>query len=259
MKIRLFLIVALQLGWAIENAGCRQATRPDASNTAQAGKLQIASGTPSYATAAFDVKSERLPPGYKGHDIEAVCDSAEYPTGKALDGLYAFKLESSLDGKVTDALSFSLKRTYTREHLVERMSLRTVSIPVWGETSKEPWAPLGSVRGIIIKNRSFSSQYIGQNTFSAKVSVTKLDVEQFNIALSKVPGPFTTNLEVGRLRDVLFICKLRPPLFHKGYSKTDPTFTDPFDVTTKHKVLYVELTAIWIYDSETGEVLRKLH
>lgn len=65
------------------------------------------------------------------------------------------------------------------------------------------------------------------------------------------------NLAMDRLRGVLFICKLRPPLFHKDYSKQEPTFNDPWDVFTEHKTLYVELKAIWIYDTASGEIIRK--
>jgi len=256
MKLSLSLIVVCIFGCAIGGTGCREAPQPN-TGTLQAEKMKAASSTPSYATTSFDLTASSLPVDYKGHDIESVCHLAEYPNGKRFDGLYAFRLESRLDDQDNySAPTFALKLTY-KAHLVHTLSLETVSIQVWGETSKDPWAPLGFVTGVIIKSRSFSSHYTGQNAFSAKISVTKLDGEQFNIAIDKAPRPVTVNLEVGRLRDVLFICKLKPPLFHKGYRHTDPTFTDPFDVSITHKVLYVDLKAIWIYDPPSGEILRK--
>src|SRR5262249_44899032 len=137
----------------VMSAACGRAAERKASEIPVVNNQLPVHNVPSYAIVPFDLTSLSLPPGYRGHDIETVCDLAEYPTGKSLDGLYAFRLESRLDGRETDAaLTLATKLTYTPQHEINQMSLRTGIIPVWGETTKNPWTRLGSVRGVPIKS-----------------------------------------------------------------------------------------------------------
>lgn len=273
-----FILVIL----AIAITQAQQQSSQEAQKTNK-GNQEVVFTEPAYAKAPFDMGVDKLPPNYTGHDIAAIYAKVEKAVppkdefessqqynarlkSLVMDEIYAVKIEETgIVSLAYDADSQTMKAT---------IKVRPVAF------YENPNSP-SLITGITTKKgREAVSSYIGQNNYGATRNVTKSVGEDFNVAIEKVPDSLVedrplsalmpTDLklafplapekarEVKTKLGVLIVCKLKSPFrVYPDFNVTKPTFSDPTDSLRMHKSLYVELKGIWIFNTESGDVIKK--
>jgi hypothetical protein len=244
---------------------------------------------PMYVITPFNPSVDKLPADYRGHDIIAVYRKVEnavplkgeFETTEQykerlknvpLNDLYAFKIEPSR------AVAFFYDANkQTMDMMIETRPVTIIDPTVKYDTDHRPVM----VAGITINSgAATTSSYTGQNAYGATREVTKSVGADFGIAIEKLPETmigssplaaygmssislsFSITPERAKIMKaklgVLFICTLKSP-FRLSFDRsvTRPTFSDPVDALILHNTLYTALKGIWIYNTESGEVVKK--
>lgn len=260
-KCFIFIILFAFAGTLGSTACRKQLTQSE--NTNQSTEQNPQSPKETKAETSFDNTALDLPHNYKGNDIAAVYDKAyrsissvgkvseEDGTRVGINSLYAFKMDN-------DFVDFSFSSV---PGTLKRLNIRSFSVPDALRKERR------KVRVIVVEiSNKYISDYTGQNAFGATRKVTKMDLEEMSLAVSKVPRPMKINLklrsehfeETSKLAiGVLLICKLKVPFYSYGFEHKEPTFSDPYDVSRKYKILYADIKSIWVYETVTGKVLKK--
>jgi hypothetical protein len=131
----------------------------------------------------------------------------------------------------------------------------------WASIWKRDGVPLGS--------------YIGSNAFGVKAQVRRFNDLSTEILIansdwlqsdcSKNPGDVTCSVSLGSSiarsfaahPRVLVIGELLPPFISSQEDTCEPTVDAPSEIHHHYKLLHFRLDQLWLFDGETGAVLRK--
>ena len=123
------------------------------------------------------------------------------------------------------------------------------------------------------------STYIASNSFGNEVQVTKYTGKEYGIAITnlkdlhidrytncynvsiKVPLDKAKNLKENL--GILMIGKLKisgkiPSYFYSSIRYFKPTISNPKEFSYLQYLIYTDLKEIWVYDSSTGEIFKKI-
>jgi hypothetical protein len=132
---------------------------------------------------------------------------------------------------------------------------------------------------IIFKGAANHRSYIGSNGFGAKREVNAWEHTEYEVLLSNsgfhsalhhrdalnafvvsrtfhiaIPMPLERAKTVKPQIRVLVIGKLSEPFVSSGSSYDGPTIDDPIELSVSYKYVQMDISAIWVYNHETGTV-----
>jgi hypothetical protein len=118
--------------------------------------------------------------------------------------------------------------------------------------------------------------YTGSNVFGAVQEVTEFEFKEYKLLIANSAAiPFVVSLDPKRLHvevpmppekakevkpqiRVMAICKLTAPFTSSGKLHKEPVHDDPISVNIDQKYLNVNISAIWIYNYNTGAVYARI-
>jgi hypothetical protein len=118
--------------------------------------------------------------------------------------------------------------------------------------------------------------YIGSNAMGAKVTVTKTDVTRYQIAFSDLSAfdPNLSNdanswsteikLDIPAAKEakahlgLLYVANLVSPYFDLAFLDIEPKIDSPQEIKSRTYILIADISAIWVFNTQTGEVYRKV-
>jgi hypothetical protein len=242
-------------------------------------------GTP----ISIDLNAEKLPRGFRGdsgmlpkifYRFSKISKKDEYES--KID--YTNRLKRELDDSIyTFAIDQSkVNFLNTVEYNADSQIL---SVRVGMFTSKPTSALLDldletissakSYKRIQISSKYTSlNDYIGSNAFGHKVLVSKASFDNYGLAVANqiktdvLGTTITAKLSPGEARSlgknvgIALICKLHTPewsepLAYDDYTHSKPTIDSPTDVLSVDHLVVIDLYQIWIYDRDTGQIIKK--
>ena len=250
------VVAALVVVSALVSAAGRSSTR-------QVFERQVLESAP------LDPNVLALPPGYAGHDLEALYRGAAQPgkgefestaeysarlaTQRARPGVYAFMLRTA------PVITYDADKELFTIRLIEDFGA------IDGVTRNT------SVRAITLVKDSSTTSSAATNAFGALVTVQHLTTNNDGIIFQgKPPGPGTERiheltLPVARAEAaavkpnlrVLFLCRLDPGTV-SGASFSSASFDAPLEESATYHYLRGQLLAVWIYDLAAGTIFKRL-
>jgi hypothetical protein len=120
--------------------------------------------------------------------------------------------------------------------------------------------------------------YVGSNSFGVKRTIRRVVQSTYNISVDSPDwfkvyyspadslgshSEFTLTMDgdiarrLSRTLRVLLIGSLAPPFVKHEQFRGEPTISDPEDLLNIQQTLYISLSAIWLYDGLSGEVIQR--
>lgn len=248
---------------------------------------------PTYSTVQIDATSKRLPRQYQGIDPELLYAVLEKRFDENIKG--EFETTEAFKARIAKVESAPLVGDVTKDGLIplsiskesdifDRVASRYDADKNELAVNIEMEAPIIGVQSDFNKRAlpvkyvfRPSSTYVGQNAYGAKVKIEKsytyvfqILVENFEDFLVKSRGTYkdtvTVKLNMSPLvalaakndMRVLAMFRLRAPFFQKGYSRHEPTISEPRDSLAVYQYLVGDATQFWFYSYTTGEIYAKL-
>lgn len=248
-----------------------------------------------FITKSFDLNLDKLPPNFKGHDPVRIFElfmweqknrTREEMIDDAIDVLESMargekkwepiKREFEKTEDYEKRLRRELKSLYSNKDIFAfKISERpAISYDADSEKLHMPLYRGSDNNQFLIKESvNIGSSHRASNAFGAttnvqdatKVSYTLIALNQ-GALIDEIAFPFSIN-EAKKNRnnlDILLVCKVEPfndldpqPIVKSRYDYNAATFEDPFNFLIIEHKIYMELLAIWIYNSSTGEIYLK--
>lgn len=233
----------------------------------------------SFDTKPFDLKQEKLPPNYRGHDAELLFSS-----------LYDSTLYMRNNEKIVD---FN-KRLQDNKEIIPNFNknmgelkidsifaFNANTLPDYDSEAKiiKPSVLIMSSRfselGFLYSNKDKQIRsFVAQNVYGAQVTVNVIESESFRI-LTTNSDKFLSPLSKTHLKRLganfemdsesasqnrmkaLVICKLIAPYGKYATNITEPTFSEPNQTLDKVKGVVTEILEIWYYEPVSGKIYYK--
>lgn len=215
---------------------------------------------------------QKLPPNYKGHDFQKIyAKYFETLLGKGefeKSDVYEKKLRSiNLDEiyafAITDKENLEISYDPDSEVIsvtIEPLSAYRLLPKTDGGNSIWPFIVLKTTKKKV-------SSYVGSNAFGAKKVIKKYEANKYGVQIEKNNAlSFRMPIhEAKKYKDnmtVLLVCKPQiknDVLAFLGGYYSEPTFSEPVEISYAISGLNMELLSIWVYDFKTGKVHYKQH
>lgn len=245
-----------------------------------------------YANVPFDVKEEKLPGKYVGHDYRKIYDAlkrikpkSEFEPTTDYEKRLAENATISLYGLLTvdSILAFSINQDLDIKYNADENVL-TVSLEgdfyVGEITERGNYKKYAKFK--LFEHYKKTGSYIGANAFNRKIQVEKGISNQYCIAFNIMGKKVINNsysaikgddcqefkdsiilpaAEASKAKDntaILFIGKLRPPYLDYGYSPGNPKIDYPYDIYRQYYSILMDVSEIWIYNIVSGEIYKKI-
>jgi PDZ domain len=246
---------------------------------------------PKYLTVPLDLGQTNLGADFVGHDITAVFETirnspalkekSEFESTSAFQRRRSGFSDQPLFANVTPTGFFAFvvegvvyapqfKYDADAQMLAVALSAQTVSFTM---DKDKPTLDGVRIRRINIDRDS----YIGSNAYGAKIKVDRTYASEFGVAFNQGNWLFRTAeryslqqfsylLAIGpdeakALKadlKLLLVCRLTDPWFRHSAHGHDPTVTEPYETLVDENYLQISPEQVWIFNSRTGEVVRKL-
>lgn len=238
----------------------------------------------SYLYKSFDINTKKLIPNFKGVNIQElynelstrdiISEKNEFETTKQFQNRLAKEKKSTiiglLDNKSIFAFtgednSYNLDLNYNAD--LQKLKLKLNLNDVYGDFYGNKSINLKTIRS--------SRYYKATNGFGAKldveeVSITKYKLNTLNIKSFIKEGDENSlenisltsdkakNFKDSNALKLLFISKLSDPALHSDFTRIEPTINKPTDYMYLDYYINVNLQEIWLYDKNTGNILKKI-
>jgi len=232
-----------------------------------------------FAASPFDTSLSTLPPFYVGQDASAVFaalqahrasfSKSEYETSAAFaERLDAFTANRAVIGmRPSDLFAFSVKPEISYDADASELKV-TIAGDYLSSPLNVAWSSLSVPVG----------SYVGSNAFGVKKLIHKVKRTNLNLSVDTPDwflASYTKRVRYGvspgfvlpvnaadaerfsQTLRVLLVGSLRAPFVTRDIGGSEPTITDPVDLTTIEQTVHVQLRAVWLYDVRTGSVVAK--
>jgi len=229
-----------------------------------------------YSTQPFEIRTENLPPEYRGVDLaqlsgalldlQSKSNKDEFETTEQyrqrLRTLNSTALLGSL--KLDSLYAFSFAPTDTNYDADAQILNVLLSANYSGEHDGFGW------NAYRLKGENYSAK----NALGVEVEVSSEHVlsyyliirnaQEFALQRNDLWTTFIVKIPIGQEKAkalkssvrLLFVCSLEAPFLSSRYSRHEPTIRSPYDETMNNEFVYVRLVQLIAYDSTTGLVYR---
>jgi hypothetical protein len=238
---------------------------------------------PAFAKEEFDVTMEKLPQNYIGHDFASLYDAlikiaprSEFETSDAYEQRLSALSSKPLIGPLTASSLFAftvneLKTSYVADS-------QTLSVTFYGRAG-------GRDSAVFDLSSSYQKKgsYIGANAFNRKVQVQQGQELKYSVQFPNCKHKYNhggrqeydsiivnQSLETSFIIDpdsakkskntiaLLIIGKLRLPFAESKHYRSEPKIDYPYDITTDERKIYLDVSAMWLYDKSSGTLYKKI-
>lgn len=238
----------------------------------------------SFLVTPFDLSQTSLSPDFHGHDITAVFkaiknspalqEKSEFESTSAYQTRVAGFTQEVLYGSVTPNgyfgfIVFAPEIKYDADSQTLAVTLRGFAY------SSDP-----KLDEVLIQDIDRKDSYIGSNAFGAQVEVESTYSENYGVLFNQGNWLFGGTKPADPLNGrhftylmpmapdeakafkanvrLLLVCRLSPPWYRQTSVRNAPTLDFPHDYHVEQNYLQAEPEQLWIFDQQTGEVIRKL-
>jgi hypothetical protein len=234
----------------------------------------------------LEVIGSRLPAGFVGQSMNqlvpaleklAQITKREFETTAQFENRLNEAISKPLFGdlRASDQVVFTIQAqrgyatvSYTYDADTQKTSVTLNLHPVLLEgVDREPVngsAP--AIKGIkLATDTTWTGSYRATNTMGARITVNIGKQKTLTFAAEQLPFELNQSFELSpqkaqallpRMR-ALFEVRFSPPYVTSNSWQTKPTFNSPIEVSIKDTFLRGEVTRIWFYSPETGEIFLK--
>lgn len=217
--------------------------------------------SPILQVKPFNTSVESLPPHFEGHNarlilpslfsfaLEVINGCGKFETTKVcqtrLNGIYERRILGSLTASDLLAFSIPVECDYNAD---------VVKITCSNSDNSYTWA----------HRKVESRTYMGQNAFGVKKSINYSKFENIFIETDKSHSGFTLfDMKPDKAKTIvpnlrfLIVGELITPFVKTNPVSYKPTIDNPEHIDGNNYSVTIEMKEIWLYDFETGRVLRK--
>lgn len=235
----------------------------------------------NFDTKPFDLKQEKLPPNYRGHDAELLFsnlyDSTLYMRGNEKIADFNKRLQDNKElipdfnkkmGELKVDSTFAFQANILPKYDSEAKIIKPSILIMPTRFSELSFLYSNKDKQI----RSFAAQ----NAYGAQVTVNVIESESFRILTTnseKFSSPLSetyverlganfemdseTASQIRRSLMALIICKLVEPYGKYAADIIEPTFSKPNQTQVKEKDVVTEILEIWYYEPVSGKIYHK--
>lgn len=231
----------------------------------------------------FDINVDKLPTNFSGHDINRIyialskADKALIKDEFESTEEYNNRISALRNSILLDSFTYNDTYVYVHKKLETKYDADGKSLTIRIKNS-----PLFFSQGIDAYTISEKySEYETGNLFGARITVTRAEIVsciffitnsyRFHKALNKDPdfsNDYKIEFKLKLLPEnaksftkngaYLFVYKLTPPYLKEFKELRSPEMNFPFDVTTFEKSIQAEILELWLFDSSTGKIIKKI-
>jgi hypothetical protein len=241
-------------------------------------------GTPSlYSSLPLDLKAEKLPPQFRGHDVVRlynalttnVSPKSEFETTQAYNERLRKELSKPILGQlpVTGQFAVLLNRPLNTVYDADRQVMQ-VSITVANSHSNDLEKPKALE---IAEKETPLDEYIGENAFGTKRRVLKFRRDTYGILFNNiedfahekadtffpititwdVPMTVATAMAAKEHSRLLLVFRLVQPYTRKWSNYVTPTINDPAERDLHWLYVNATIDELWLYNFDTGDIYHK--
>lgn len=252
----------------------------------------------SFTDRSFDASVDALPRSYSGHDFISIFNALKARTETAKKGEFetteAFRQRVEREQKLPIFGSLGLDSVYaftTNDvEAVYNADEQAMNVAldvgrVWGMARLE-----SDGKSIKIKIESKTSSYEASNSYGAKTMIDKTHGNFYEVAVdnwqtfnvsrylpkfarengftssvhfkdaiqARIPMDIPTAMKAKDNLRVLIICRLKEPYFKEGGNYKKAMMTDPKEIYMFFNYLNAEVSELWFYDRDSGQVFLKI-
>lgn len=270
--------------------GFAQGTKPDAHPPSTPSTTPRVPSV-SYLTSSLNLETTNVGRNFRGHDITAVLQAiaksaalkgkSEFESTSAYDtrrGTFAkLPLFGSLmpDGSFGFVVGEEPGSIPTFEYDADSQQMGVTIKGITEQFILDPGEP--SLDTIFVRSiLSGKDSYVGGNAFGAKVKVERTFLKEYGIAFDPLNWlfrtspkydlqttysiPMTPNEARAFKSDakLLLVCTLIEPWTHETSAGHRATVSEPYEIISTKLYLQAVPLQLWIFNSRTGEVIRKI-
>lgn len=246
-----------------------------------------------YLTGPFNPNVENVGVEFRGHDIASIVSAlvaldkvetkSEFETTDQFEKRQQLAQHKPILGslRVDSTLAFVVPATsdnhsagfhaqYDADSKLMHISLQFSSTTFYLEPGNPTFDTLELERKVLSQ-----AKYVGSNAFGVQKTVTSSLQREYGIALapdtegiSSQPEQPMLKFDIGmgaeEARSVkqrlgmLIVCFIRQSKPLKDVSGREATIDDPFEYADEESYIYIQADGFWVYDTKSGDVIRKL-